>query len=130
MILSNLVQLSLLWYSILAGIFTGILFDIYRVLRGSGPKNKIISFIEDMLFWILAAILIFVFLLWKTGAIINIYVFSFVGIGIYLYIMIFSNRLIKHYRKMLLKLLKAIRIISNLIIFPFRIIKYILLKKQ
>ena len=130
MILTNYEQLNLLIQSIFVGFFTGVIFDIYRVLRGEGPKHKIISFIEDLLFWILVAILIFAFLLWETGAIINIYVFFFIGIGVYLYAMFCSGRIVKYYRTIFLNLFKSIRIISKLLIYPFKILKYVLFKNK
>ena len=48
-------QFNIVIYSILAGIITGVLFDIYRVIRGLNSK-KILTIIEDILFWILISI--------------------------------------------------------------------------
>jgi spore cortex biosynthesis protein YabQ len=130
MILSNLAQFNLLVQSIFAGIFTGLLFDVYRVLRGQGLQNKIVCFIEDILFWILVATCIFIFLLYTSDAIMGIYVYIFIGIGVYLYIKILSKNMIYHERKLLLCICKITRILINLIAFPIRLLINKLFKKE
>ena len=59
------VQFSIILYALLAGILTGLMFDLYRIIRGSKvPKALIV--IEDTLFWILAAMIVFAFLLYTN----------------------------------------------------------------
>ena len=60
------VQFSIILYAMLAGILTGAMFDLYRIIRGSNV-NKIVIAIEDILFWILAAMAVFTFLLYTDG---------------------------------------------------------------
>lgn len=43
------------------GIVIGLLFDFFRILRKSFNTNDIITYIEDILFWILARFYIFIF---------------------------------------------------------------------
>ena len=61
------VQFSIILYAMLAGILTGAMFDLYRIIRGSNV-NKIVIAIEDILFWILAAMAVFAFLLYTNYA--------------------------------------------------------------
>ncbi len=53
-------QVNIVIYSFIAGIITGILFDIYRIFRGMN-KIKVITIIEDLLFWSLSSLIIFTF---------------------------------------------------------------------
>ena len=71
------VQFNIVLYSILSGILTGILFDLYNIIRGV-KVPKIIVFIEDILFWILAAIIVFTFLLYTSYAFLGPYVYIFI----------------------------------------------------
>ena len=57
------VQFNIVIYSLLAGILTGMFFDVYRIIRGLNV-NKILIWIEDLLFWILCSGIIFTFLLY------------------------------------------------------------------
>lgn len=43
---------------ILNGILIGILFDIFRILRRSFKTPNIVTYIEDVLFWTISAILV------------------------------------------------------------------------
>ena len=131
MVLSNFTQFNLLFYSFIAGIFTGILFDIYRVIRGLELPNKVLGFIEDLLFWILAAIIIFIFLLYSNDAIIGMYVYLFMAMGVYIYIKLLSKKLIYVEAKIGIAFTRIIRITFNLIIYPFRLLfNYFLVKDK
>lgn len=131
MVLSNFIQFNLLFYSFIAGIFTGILFDIYRVIRGLELPNKVLGFIEDLLFWILTAIIIFVFLLYSNDAIMGIYVYLFIALGVYIYIKLLSKKLIYGEVKVLRFLVRVIRVTFNLIIYPIRLLfNYFLVKDK
>lgn len=47
---------------ILNGIIIGILFDCFRILRKSFKTSDIITYIEDILFWIIAGIITLYFI--------------------------------------------------------------------
>ena len=76
MLLNTGIQFSIIMYAILAGILTGAMFDLYRIIRGSNV-NKVIIAIEDILFWILAAMIVFAFLLYTNYAFLGAYVYIF-----------------------------------------------------
>ena len=68
------VQLDIILYAVLAGILLGAMFDLYRIIRGN-KVPKLISAIEDILFSILAAISIFLFLLYTNYAFLGFYIY-------------------------------------------------------
>jgi len=122
MALSNYSQFNLLISSLIGGIITGILFDIYRAIRGNEIPNKIIVFFEDILFWVLMSIIIFAFLLHQNGAIINTYSYAFMIIGTYMYFKFFSRRLLNYEIIILDTISRNLRIILNAVLYPFRLI--------
>lgn len=99
MIISISTQIRLIIFSLTAGIITGILFDFYRLIRGFKDLNKIITFIEDTLFWVFTAIIVFIFLMYTNYAYMGMYVYILLGIGICLYLKFFSNFLIELHNK-------------------------------
>lgn len=123
MILSIDVQLRIVAFSILAGLITGILFDLYRIIRGFNTL-KIIMVVEDILFWILTAIIIFIFLLYTNYAFIGTYVYLLMGLGILIHLKFFS----KHFREACIGLLsflyKVVRISLKKIVYPLKVIFY------
>ncbi|MGL5244162.1 MAG: spore cortex biosynthesis protein YabQ, partial [Sarcina sp.] len=62
MLLSLNLQIKIVIWAILSGVLTGFLFDFYRIIRGYGIP-KVIIIIEDILFWIFCALVVFTFLL-------------------------------------------------------------------
>ena len=89
MLLNTGIQFSIIMYAILAGILTGAMFDLYRIIRGSNV-NKVIIAIEDILFWILAAMIVFAFLLYTNYAFLGAYVYIFMILSLALYIRFIS----------------------------------------
>lgn len=123
-------QFNLILFSVLAGILTGILFDLYRVFRGLENPNKIITFIEDTLFWILTGIIVFIFLLSTNYAYIRLYVYCAIALGIIIYIWLFSKTFIKLQYKFLRSVGKVMRIFFNFIFYPLKLILYNVKRKN
>ena len=123
------IQFSIILYALLAGILTGLMFDLYRIIRGSKVPKFIIA-IEDTLFWILAAMIIFAFLLYTNYAFLGAYVYIFMLISLGLYMKFISNRCIRFELEVVNILSKVFRIIFKNIIYPFKIIFYNIMGKN
>ena len=121
--LDNNIQFSVILYALLAGILTGLMFDLYRIIRGSKVPKAIIV-IEDTLFWVLAAMIIFAFLLYTNYAFLGVYVYAFMLISLGLYMKFVSNKCIRFELKIVNGVGKVFRIIFKNIIYPFKIIFY------
>ena len=113
---------------IINGILIGLLFDFFRILRKSFKTNDFITYIEDVLFWILTGIiLIYSIFVFNNGEI-RLFMFLAVILGIIIYILSISSYIIKinvkiiNYFKIII--IKAFKIIS----IPFTYIIKILRK--
>lgn len=130
MIISIDHQLNLVIFSFLAGLILGILFDFYRIIRGYNEGNKIITMIEDILFWILVSIIVFVFLLYTNYAYIGFYVYLFITFGTLFYIKFISKSIMTFLIKILNVFGKMFRVIFNIIIMPFEVLFYKVKEKK
>jgi len=130
MVISISQQFMLVIFSIIAGIITGILFDSYRLIRGVSNINKIITFIEDTLFWIFTSVVVFVFLVYENYAYIGMYVYMWIAIGVYLYIKAISKFYVSSQYKIFKALGKILRVTKNLILYPFQFIIYSFKRKN
>lgn len=130
MIMSISTQIRLVIFSLTAGIITGVLFDFYRVIRGFANINRVVVFIEDMLFWTFAGISVFLFLLYANHAYTDMYVYLLIITGIFLYFKFASSELIGLEEKVLGVIVKGLRIIINFVLYPFEIIIYCLKSKN
>ncbi len=104
------------------GFFLGFLYDLFRILRKNGPANKIICFMEDSLFWILATGLMFLFIALTNSGEMRYFIFlgAFIGGGFYFLtlstlFMFVTNGILD----ILKKLLKAV---FKVVLWPFKLI--------
>lgn len=118
MIISLISQVKLIVFGLLAGIITGVCFDIYRLIRGFENPNKVMIIIQDLLFWALTSIVVFIFLMYTNGGYINFYVYVCLIIGLYLYLKCVSNTFIKVQSRSIKFYGKVFRIVWNVILYP------------
>lgn len=112
-------QFVFLLCNFIAGIVAAGLFDLYRVVRNIKKVNRIFTFIQDIVFLTLCALIVFAFLLYTNEAFINIYVYVFMLLGIIFYVKVISRGYVKVVDIMITNLMKVTRIIVNFIIFVF-----------
>ncbi|MGL5087797.1 MAG: spore cortex biosynthesis protein YabQ [Clostridium sp.] len=115
------IQFDIVLYALLAGLLTGIMFDIYRIIRGA-KVPKFIVVIEDILFWCLAAIIVFTFLLYTNYAFLGPYVYIFMGISLMFYFKYISLIFFKTEIRIVGNFSKVARIIFKNIIYPIKLI--------
>ena len=113
---------------VINGVIIGILFDFFRILRKSFKTPDFVTYIEDVIFWILTGLLtlysIFVF---NNGEI-RFFMFLGIFIGIALYMLLCSTYIIKFSVFIINKTKKIILKIFNMIAYPIKLI-YRILKK-
>ncbi|GAB6168581.1 spore cortex biosynthesis protein YabQ [Clostridium carnis] len=117
------IQIDIIIYAILAGLLVGVLFDLYRIIRGA-KIPKFIVIIEDILFWILAALVIFIFLLYTNYAFLGLYVYIFMIAALFIYLKLISPVVFKIEKHIVSGATKFFRVIAKNIIYPFKVIYY------
>ncbi|MBU3196897.1 spore cortex biosynthesis protein YabQ [Clostridium algidicarnis] len=123
MIIPLLFQFKTILFSILSGIITGVLFDFYRIIRGHN-KNKVLAVFQDLLFWILASIIVFIFLLYTNYALIVPYVYLYIALGIYIYLKLLSKYILKVQYAIYRFIAKVFRVGFNHVFYPLKLIFY------
>lgn len=124
MLTSVSTQFNLLLFSLIAGVITGVLFDLYRVFRGLENPNIVVTFIQDTLFWILTGIIVFIFLLSTNHAYMREYVYIAIAAGVVLYMGLISKYFIKAQYKIIRSTAKVIRVSFNFLIYPLQLLFY------
>ena len=94
----------------MTGVAIGILFDIFRILRRTIKTSNIITYIEDVLFWILTGILILYNIWYFNNGEIRIYMFLGIIIGVLIYMSTLSNIIIKIFSKILQTIIKVLEL--------------------
>lgn len=119
-----IVQLYSLLIFTISGILVGIFFDIFRVLRKSFKTSDLLTYIEDILFWIITGIfLLFIIFKFNNGEI-----RSYVIIGLISGIIIYMIAISKHFININVKIISFIKKIFNILSYPIKLILNILRK--
>lgn len=116
-------QINLVMYSLIAGFIAGVLFDIYRGIRGMN-SIKILTIIQDILFCILIALIIFTFLLYTNYAFLTPYVYILIVSALVIYFRFISKYVYATEIIIAGVFYKLIRIILKNICYPLKIIAY------
>lgn len=104
------------------GIVIGILFDIFRILRRGFKTSDIITYIQDILFWILTGLILLYSVFTFSNGEIRFYMFLGVFIGCLLYMLMFSKYFVETNVKILLIIKNIIGKVISVVIFPIKIV--------
>ena len=123
-------QINLFLLFILNGLLIGLFFDFFRILRKSFKTNDFITYIEDMIFWIVTGLSILYFIFVFNNGEIRFYMFLGIILGVTIYMFLFSSYIIK-INVTIINFLKSIigKIVSILLI-PLKLLFKIIKKKK
>ena len=107
------------------GILLGILFDFFRVFRRTFNTIDFITYLEDILYWILAGIIVLYNIWFFNNGEIRFFMIIGIVMGAIIYSLLFSPILIKIETMLLTKLKNIIMFFYKIIIIPIeKIIKF------
>ena len=112
----------------LTGVVIGILFDFFRILRRSFKTSNIITYVEDVLFWILTGVLILYNIWYFNNGEIRIYMFLGIIMGLLIYMLTLSNIIVSLFSKILKMLIRILEIPFKTIMSIFHKIITIIIK--
>lgn len=114
-------ELWIFLWSICGGIILGFVFDIFRIKRRIVKTGIILISIEDLLFWILAALLFFITLYLSNEG--QMRGFSIIGgvLGASFYLSAISPIVLKVSVAVIDAIIKGVLFLVNIILWPFRL---------
>lgn len=80
---------------ILNGFLIGLLFDIFRILRKAFKTNDYVTYIQDIVFWIITGFIILYSIFKFNSGELRGYIFIGIFLGFVLYLIIFSKLFIR-----------------------------------
>ena len=104
----------------LTGVEIGILFDFFRILRRTIKTGNIVTYIQDILFWILTGILVLYNIWYFNNGEIRVYMFLGIIIGTLIYVSTLSNIFVKLFTRILNTIIKVLEIPFKTIVAIFR----------
>lgn len=112
----------------LTGVSIGILFDFFRVLRKTYKTSDIITYIEDIIFWILAGIIILYSIWYFNNGEIRLFMIIGIILGALIYTLTLSNIFIKINSFLMSIIKKILKFLYKIFSMPINIIKKAVIK--
>lgn len=113
---------------IIVGMIIGVFFDLYQVLRGKSNPKRLVTDLFDILFSLLAVIIIFSALLYSNNGQVRVYVFGGVIVGLIIYYWLISKFVVKLWVKLVNIISWLVVKIKNLVITIYNKSKLIIVK--
>lgn len=108
--------------SIIGGVAIALVYDIFRILRKAVKTGVIVTYIEDLLFWILVAVVMFATVYYSNEGELRSYIFLGTFLGVLLYALLFSKAIMNS-SLFIVRIAKGIaKFLWTVLSFPFRII--------
>ena len=117
---STFAQLYSLFIFAISGIIIGLFFDIFRVLRRSFKTSDLITYVEDIIFWICTGLFILLVLFKFSNGQIRSYTIIGLALGVIIYILTISKYFIKINVKIVTFIKGIVLKISKLILIPIK----------
>lgn len=119
-------QAYIFLYSIVGGMVIAFIYDIFRVKRRTVKTASIFIYIEDLLYWIIVAVVMFGTLYYTNDGEIRGYIFLGSILGVILYAVLLSNIIISVFLAIIKLITIVLTTIWKVITFPFVILIRIL----
>ena len=110
---------------VLNGIIIGLIFDFFRILRKSFKTSNFITYIEDILFWVLTGLLLIYSIFKFNNGEIRLFMLFGVFMGCVIYMLLISSFFIRINVKIISILKKITKNIIIIINIPISLIKKI-----
>lgn len=112
--------------SVVGGVAIALLYDVFRIMRKAVKTGNLITYVEDLLFWILVAAIMFSTVYYSNEGELRSYIFLGTLLGVILYALLFS-KVVMGSSLFIIRIVKGIlRFLWMIISFPFRIVIRIL----
>ena len=106
------------------GILIGLLFDLFRISRKVFKTSDFVTYIEDILFWILSGIIVLYSIFIFNNGELRLFMFLGILLGTIIYMLLLSSFIIK----INIKIINFIKKILEIIFIPFKLIYKTIIK--
>ena len=128
MYLSNLDQLYLFLIFTINGILIGIFFDCFRILRKTFKTSDFVTYIEDILFWIISGISVLITIFKFNNGELRLFIIIAILFGVVIYISSFSKYFISINVSLINLFSKILSKVIHILLFPLKSVLRFILK--
>jgi spore cortex biosynthesis protein YabQ len=115
-------QINIFLYSTVCGIVIAFIYDIFRIKRKAVKTRALVLHLEDFIYWIIVALVMFTFIYYSNDGEFRGFVFAGAILGVILYVILLSRIVIGISMAVLRLLFRVLKLVWNVAIYPFRVI--------
>ncbi|MBQ2967972.1 MAG: spore cortex biosynthesis protein YabQ [Clostridia bacterium] len=115
-------EVRVLFLSALSGVTCAFLYDLFKIIRRTFQPGVWLTFMLDMLFWILSALLAFGMLLFSNHGQMRLFEMIAMAVGALVYFLSVSSVIVACGTVLLKRLLSGIFFVFRILFFPFRML--------
>lgn len=119
-------QANVFLWSIIGGMLIGLAYDVFRIKRKAIRTGSFLVYIEDLTYWIIAALIMFFIVYYSNDGEVRGYIFIGTIIGVILYALLLSKIIMKSSLFIIRLVYKLIKTIFDVLTYPIRVIIKIL----
>lgn len=120
-------QAHIFLYSVLSGMVIALIYDVFRIKRRVIKTGVLFVYIEDLLFWIMVAIFVFILVYYFNDGELRGYIFTGIITGVIIYMLLFSKIIIRSFVAILNLIYKVIKFVLFVLTYPIRLISKIVM---
>lgn len=112
--------------SVVGGMLIALIYDGFRIKRKAVKTRSIVIHIEDMIFWLIVAVVMFAVIYYSNEGELRGYIFIGTIIGVILYSLLFSKLVVQSSMFVIRFIVRVVKTICKIIVYPFRLLFRIL----
>lgn len=114
-------QANIFLMSVAGGIIAAFIYDLFRIRRRVIRACALLVHVEDLLYWMLAAVLFFITAYYSNDGEIRGYMFVGAGIGAVLYAFTFGRVVMKAFVTIISYIGFLLKAVAGVLFYPFRV---------
>lgn len=122
MILSISGQVIVFLWTTVCGMVIAFVYDIFRIIRKAVKTGGLVISVQDLLFWLIACIIMFVSIYYSNDGELRGFLFLGAFLGVVLYAMLFSRIVMGSSLFIINITVKAVRFLAFILFYPFRLL--------
>ena len=108
--------------SVVGGIVIALIYDIFRIMRKAFKTGNLMTYIEDILFWLLVAIVMFTMVYYSNEGELRSYLFIGTLLGVVFYALLLSKPIMNSSMFIINILCKIFKAVYFIVSYPFRLL--------
>lgn len=115
-------QAYIFLWSVVGGIAIAFIYDLFRIRRKAVRVGNILTYLEDLLYWLLVAAIIFGIIYFSNDGELRGYNFIGTALGVILYILLFSKAVMASAMFIINVIVRIFKLIWFVVTYPFKLI--------